>query len=96
VVITSPYGSVTSAVATLNVTVIPPQIIASDASFGFVAKQFGFHVNDASGQTVIVDGSANLVNWTPLWTNTVGGNALYFCDPAWTNFGWRFYRARVP
>ena len=97
-VVTSPYGSVTSAVATLTVTIPPtaPQIITSDGSFGFLTNQFGFNLSGAAGQTIVVDGSTNLVDWTPLFTNTVGGNPFYFCDPAWTNFPWRFYRARLP
>jgi len=98
VVITSPYGSVTSAVAALTVTIpsTPPQIIVGDGCFGFVTNQFGFNLSGAFGQTIVVDGSANLVDWTPLCTNTVGGGGpVYFCDPGWTNFGWRFYRARL-
>jgi sugar lactone lactonase YvrE len=97
VVIMNPYGSVTSAVAALAVTIpnTPPQIVTSDLCFGFVTNQFGFHLSGAFGQTIVVDGSADLVNWTPLCTNTVGAGAVYFCDPGWTNFGWRFYRARL-
>jgi len=87
---------VTSAVTTLNVALAAPQITTSDASFGFVANQFGFNLGGAIGQTIVVDGSTNLVDWTPLCTNTVVGGAVYFYDPCWTNFGWRFYRARLP
>jgi sugar lactone lactonase YvrE len=98
VIITSPYGSVTSAVATLTVTIpsTPPLIITNDASFGFLTNQFGFNVSGAFGQTIVVDGSTDLVEWTPLFTNIVGGSPFYFFDPAWTNFPWRFYRARLP
>jgi sugar lactone lactonase YvrE len=97
VVITGPYGSVTSAVANLIVTIpsTPPQIITNDASFGFVSNQFGFNVKGAFGQTVVVDGSANLMAWSPLSTNTVGNNLIYFSDPASTNTPCRFYRARL-
>jgi hypothetical protein len=42
-----------------------------------------------------VDGSTDLVNWTPLLTNTLNGPQFYFLDPSWTNFPWRFYRARL-
>jgi sugar lactone lactonase YvrE len=98
VVITSPYGSVTSAVATLTVTIpsTPPQIISSDASFGFLTNQFGFNIGGAFDQTIVVDGSTDLVNWIPLFTNTSAGSPFYFSDPASTNFPWRFYRARLP
>ncbi len=97
VVITSPYGSVTSAVASLTV-IAPPQIITSGASFGFTTNQsgFGFNLSGAVGQTIVVDGSTNLVDWTPLSTNTAGNNPVYFFDPTATNFPGRFYRARLP
>jgi hypothetical protein len=99
VVITSPYGSVTSVVATLTV-IIPPQIVASGANFGFItnlANQsgFGFNVSGVAGQTIVVDGSTNMVNWTPLYTNTAGSTPFYFFDPAATNFPGRFYRATL-
>ena len=98
VVVTSPYGSVTSAVAVLTVTIphTPPQIIIGDASFGFLTNYFGFNLSGAVGQTIVVDGSTDLVDWTPLFTNTVGSSPFYFFDPAWTNYPSRFYRARLP
>ncbi len=98
VVISNHWGSVTSAVATLTVTIprTPPQIIASGTNFGFATNQFGFNISGAFGQTIVVDGSTNLVDWTPLFTNTAGNNPFYFFDPAATNLSWRFYRARLP
>jgi hypothetical protein len=97
VVATSPYGSVTSTVATLTVTIprTPPQIITGDASFGVQSNKFGFHLSGAFGQTIVADGSTNLVDWLPLSTSTVSGSLIYFSDPAWTNYGWRFYRGRL-
>ena len=64
VVISSPYGSVTSAVATLTVTIpsTPSQILTTDGSFGFQTNQFGFNVSGAFGQTLVVDGSTNLLD----------------------------------
>jgi hypothetical protein len=98
VVITSPYGSVTSLVVTLTVTIpsTPPQIIASGTSFGFLTNQFGFNISGAFGQTIVVEGSTNLTVWTPLFTNTAGNNPFFFFDLATTNFPMRFYRARLP
>ena len=98
VVVTNVYGSVTSAVAALVVTipVTPPRIMADDSNFGFLASQFGFYLGGAFGQTIVVDGSTNLMNWTPLFTNTVDGIPFYFRDPASAGFPWRFYRARLP
>ena len=92
-------GSVTSLVAKLTV-IVPPQIIASGTNFGFttnLANQsgFGFNISVTVGQTIVVDGSTNLADWTPLSTNTVGGTPAYFFDPTSTNFSGRFYRARL-
>jgi hypothetical protein len=98
VVVTNAYGSVTSAVAALvvNIPLTAPQIMTADSSFGFLSGQFGFNLSGAFGQTIVVDGSTNLVDWTPLFTNTVGGSPFYFCDPASAGIRWRFYRARLP
>jgi hypothetical protein len=30
--------------------------------------------------------------WSPLQTNTLNGNSLYFTNPQWTNYPSRFYR----
>ena len=98
VVISSPYGSVTSAVVSLTVTIptTPPQIIAGGPGFGFSTNQFGFNLNGTYGQAIVVDGSTNLLDWIPLFTNIANGSPFYFYDPVWTNFPWRFYRARLP
>jgi hypothetical protein len=98
VVVTSPYGSATSEVAVLTVTIprTPPEIITGDGSFGFRSNQFGFNLSGVVGQAIVVDGSTDLVGWAPLFTNTVVGNPFYFFDPGWTNYPQRFYRARLP
>jgi sugar lactone lactonase YvrE len=95
VVVSSPYGSVTSSVVTLTVT-LPPQIIASGNNFGIMGSQFGFNVSGTAAQTIIVQASTNLVDWTPLSTNILEDGLIYFSDPATTNFPWRFYRAMSP
>jgi hypothetical protein len=97
VLVTGPFGSVTSAVATVNVALSAPLILTGNGSFGFLTNQFGFNLSGPSGLAIVVDGSADLVNWTPLFTNTcASGSPFYFCDPCWTNFPLRFYRARLP
>ena len=72
VVISSPYGSVTSSVVSLTV-ILPPEIIASGNSFGIMGNQFGFNLAGTAGQTIIVQASTNLVDWTPLSTNILDG-----------------------
>jgi hypothetical protein len=75
-----------------------PQILTSDASFGERTNQFGFNLNWASGQTVVVEACTNLSNgdWLPVQTNTLTTGSAYFSDPQWTNYPGRFYRIRSP
>ena len=75
-----------------------PQMQTVGAGFGVQTNQFGFNINWASGQTVVVEASANLSNpvWQPVQTNTLTGGAAYFSDPQWTNYPGRFYRLRSP
>jgi hypothetical protein len=75
-----------------------PRVQIADASFGVRTNQFGFNISWASGTVVVVEGCTNLANpiWSPLQTNTLIGDSLYFSDPQWTNFPARFYRLRSP
>lgn len=68
---------------------------APDAKFGFTTNGFGFNFSGVVGQTIVVDGSTNLVDWTPIFTNAASTNAIYFSDPYSTNYSGRFYRARL-
>ena len=71
---------------------------SSDASFGVRTNQFGFNINWASGQVVVVEACTDLANptWFPLQTNTLTGDSCYFSDPDWTNYPGRLYRLRSP
>jgi hypothetical protein len=73
-----------------------PQTVTNDGSFGLQANGFGFNINWASGQTVVVDASTDLINWQPVQTNTLTTGSAYFSDPTWTNYSGRFYRLRSP
>jgi uncharacterized delta-60 repeat protein len=72
---------------------LSPPTILRDASFGFQANQFGFDVSGTIGQSVIVEASTDLVNWTSLTNITLGSGPFFFSDPSATNFPARFYRA---
>jgi hypothetical protein len=69
-----------------------------DGSFGVRTNQFGFNINWASGQTIVVEASEDLANhsWSPVATNILTGGSAYFGDPQWTNYPARFYRIRSP
>jgi hypothetical protein len=75
-----------------------PLIQASGASFGVRSNQFGFNVNWASGQVIVVEVSTNLANpvWAPLQTNTLTNGSFYFSEPVQTNGSGRFYRISSP
>jgi hypothetical protein len=75
-----------------------PQIQTNDGSFGIKNNQFGFNINWATGQTIVVEACTNLANpvWNPVATNTLTGSLAYFSDPQWTNNPANFYRLRSP
>jgi hypothetical protein len=75
-----------------------PSFQAKDNGYSAGTNQFGFNVNWASGQTVVVEASTNLTNpsWSPVQTNTLIGGSFYFSDPQWTNYPGRFYRLALP
>jgi hypothetical protein len=73
-----------------------PQV--QPGSFGVRTNQFGFNITGSSNLVVLIEASTSLVNptWSPLQTNTLNGNSLYFTDPQWTNYSSRFYRVTWP
>jgi hypothetical protein len=73
-----------------------PQMQTTDGRFGVRNNQLGFNINWASGQTVVVEASTNLIDWLPVQTNMLTGGSAYFSDPQWTNYPGRFYRLCSP
>ena len=76
----------------------PALWLPQTATSGIQTNLFGFNMNWASGQTVVVEVCTNLSHpaWQPVQTNTLTGGAAYFSDPQWTNYPGRFYRLRSP
>jgi hypothetical protein len=58
------------------------------------SNNFGFSVIGTNEMPAIVEASTNLVDWQPVWTNTLSGASATFTDSQWTNYPTRFYRAR--
>lgn len=85
---------------TMNSRVMPwlPALQSAGARLNGQTNQFGFNVNWARGQTVVVDACTNLAiqNWQTVQTNTITTGSDYFVDPQWTNYPARFYRVRSP
>ena len=73
----------------------PPGIVSSGPGFGFSAGQFGFTFSGPGGRAVVVEISADLATWTPIWTNAVVPG-LRFSDLDSAALARRFYRARIP
>lgn len=56
---------------------------------------FGASVLGTPGQTIVVEGSANLRNWIPILTNTLAGTATNFTDVESPALPQRYYRASL-
>ena len=54
---------------------------------------FQFTLNGEPSLTHIIEASTNLLNWTPISTNTLSGPSLIFIDPTSTTNNYRFFRA---
>jgi hypothetical protein len=64
-------------------------------NFTVVSSQAAFSITGQSNQVVIVESSADLVNWSPLTTNTLNGHPFPFSDPTPATLPQRFYRAQA-
>jgi hypothetical protein len=58
------------------------------------SNSFGFTIIGTNGMSSLIEASTNLVDWQPVWTNTLSGASVIFTDSHWTNYPARFYRAR--
>jgi uncharacterized delta-60 repeat protein len=74
---------------------LPPPSFRSGTA-GMVAGQFKFNLEGIPGQTVVIEVSTNLVNWSALATNALGIEPFLFSEPAPGSSPMRFYRARLP
>lgn len=89
----SGWGTTYDGVPTVMLGAPAPQI---SGNFSVQSNQFSFTVSGVPLQAVVVEASTNLVNWQPIWTNTLFGSSTNFTDPQWTNYPSRFYRACTP
>ena len=86
---TTGWGATYGGVPT--VMLFAPRVAPGSA--GVKPGGFGFTLTCLTNQTA-VEASANLVNWQPIWTNTLPGASADFVDPEWLQHPRRFYRAR--
>jgi hypothetical protein len=59
------------------------------------SNRFSFRVSGISGESLLVETSTNLIDWTPLTTNILAGDNFLFTDTASVAPGNRFYRAKA-
>jgi hypothetical protein len=64
-------------------------------NFSVVSNQAGFSITGQSNQVVTVQTSTDLLNWSPLATNTLNGHPFPFSDPIPASLPQRFYRAQA-
>ena len=97
VVLTNSYGAVTSAVALLGVTGVPASFFSGSGGLQLSNGQFLFSLTGLTGQgAVVIDGSTNLVQWVPIFTNPSAFGAATIIDSNAGSFPWRYYRAMTP
>src|SRR5882672_2739310 len=75
-----------------TVMLFAPRVAPGSA--GVKPGGFGFTLTCLTNQAIVVEASANLANWQPIWTNNLPGASVDFVDPEWVNHPRRFYRAR--
>ncbi len=86
-------NAVVSGVFFDSVSPAPPRIVGLSVANGI----FRFALNGSAGSDYVVQVSTNLVDWSPLSTNTVAaGGSVPITDPAPANKPCRFYRAVLP
>jgi hypothetical protein len=67
-----------------------PQIVGG----ANMQPNFSFTIIGTNGMSAVVEASTNLVDWQPVWTNTMSGASAIFTDSQWTKYPARFYRVR--
>ena len=89
---TTGWGSSYGGLPTVMLGAPAPQFGAGTA--GVKPGGFGFTITGVVNQTIVVEASANLATWQPVWTNTLSAVSANFVDPQWLNHPRRFYRMR--
>jgi hypothetical protein len=87
---TSGWGATYGGLSTVELA-WTPQIVGG---VSIQSNNFGFTIIGTNGMSAVVEASTNLVDWQPVWTNTLSGASATFTDSQWKNYPTRFYRAR--
>lgn len=85
--------SSTSAVAIVSLTIRDTHTPLKFVSSQMTPDGFSINMSEPSGYTCIIEASSNLVDWTPVWTNSTITGTVNYTDSSVTNIPSRFYRA---
>ncbi len=81
-----------SAIGSINVISVEPPKITSVGKD--VNGQFQVVLGGYEGQSVVVETSTNLINWTVLSTNSISSGVFIFTDPNTSTTPYKFFRFR--
>jgi hypothetical protein len=95
VVITNVAGSKTSSVVNLALTNPVVTLACANAPIKSTSG-FSLLISAPQGYTYVLEASTNLVNWTPIATNTAVTASDVFTDTDAPNYPNRFYRVSSP
>jgi len=96
VVVSNSYGSVTSSVATLTVTIPNFSLSPSlGAVAGLASNGFNLQFPVPVGSKYIIFASTDLKTWTPIATNVATSASAAFADAEAVNYSRRYYRVAV-
>jgi hypothetical protein len=89
---TDDCGTSTNCTFTITVIAPPPGPVNVASPVMSAGNQFMFPVQGAPGQNFVIEASTDLLNWTPLFTNTLIGTSTNWADPDSLTNDFRFYR----
>ncbi len=71
-----------------------PRILGTNSNLGLSNNLFSFTITWATNASVVVLASTNLLDWTPLSTNSLVSGTNVFSDGVYANFPSCYYRVR--
>jgi uncharacterized repeat protein (TIGR03803 family) len=93
VVVSSPYGSVTSSV--VNVTITLPPVILSVPQISSGNTNFTFQISGPTGSNYVLQVSTNLLNWNSVSTFTIPVSGSINASNAISGYNRQFYRVHL-
>jgi hypothetical protein len=96
VVVSNAGGAVTSSAVALNVTGVPVSFVAGPGGIQASNGTVTLALTNLTGQgPIVVQASADLVQWMPVFTNAAAFGGFQFTDPSSASFPSRYYRVVI-